>query len=334
MASPRKRARATRLLVELAFQRFHACEVCFKSEAFDAIEDALAPLRLKPRELKRLLRRLNCPGCESRVSFGTLVLTYTPEQLQQARLSRRFDLLYADQLIAFREFLIKYPMLGAEHPFGRLLSKAMMKAKKTVLEPSQWFRATRKIGESKFQPRPSHESTTANRYNQIGQAAWYLAGDEQTAAVEVIREPKSGQPICVAKIKLLKPISVLDLRSVLLGEDPLRQWILRNVVDNRFISERTSDVEDTRPEYRVPQFIADLARRRGFRGILYDSTRPSAYNNPEAVGHNLVVFEPFPEMAVESKAVLEFGEPNYDALFSLERWPLKPVSETRGMREK
>jgi hypothetical protein len=56
---------------------------------------------------------------------------------------------------------------------------------------------------------------------------------------------------------------VLDLRSVVWGEDPIRQWILRNVVDSRFISEPTSDLEDTRPEYRIPQFIADLARRMG-----------------------------------------------------------------------
>jgi len=188
----RKRSRATRFLVDLVFERFHACEVCFKSEAFDAIEDVLAPLRLKPLELKRLLRTLTCPGCESRVSPGTFVVTYTPEQLQQARLSKRFDLPDADQLMAFRNSLIKYPMLGAEHPFGRLLSKAMTKAKKTVLEPSEWFRATRKIGKSKFQPRPSHESMKASRHNQIGQAAWYLAGDEKTAAVELIREPKSG----------------------------------------------------------------------------------------------------------------------------------------------
>jgi hypothetical protein len=88
-------------------------------------------------------------------------------------------------------------------------------------------------------------------------------------------------------------------------------------------------MEDTRPEYRVPQFIADLARRRKFRGIRYDSTRPSAYDNPEAAGHNLVVFDPFPARAVEGEMVVEFGEPDDDPMFSLERWPLRPVSRTK-----
>jgi hypothetical protein len=101
--------------------------------------------------------------------------------------------------------------------------------------------------EPKFGPRPSHESSRANRYNQIGQAAWYLGSDEKTAAVEVMREPKAGQSVCMAKAKLLESMVVLDLRSVIWGEDPIRQWILRNVVDSRFISEPTAEIEDTRP---------------------------------------------------------------------------------------
>jgi hypothetical protein len=128
-------------------------------------------------------------------------------------------------------------------------------------------------------------------------------------------------------IKVLAPIMVLDLRSVVWGEDPIRQWILRNVVDSRFISEPTSDLEDTRPEYRIPQFIADLARRRTFRGIKYDSTRPSAYNNPEAAGYNLVVFDHFPAHVIEHEATIEFGEPDYDP-FSLERWLLRGVGRS------
>lgn len=284
MTTRRERSRLTRLLVDVAREWFYACEVCFKSEAFDPIEDALAPLHLKPRELKRLLKRLTCPRCESPVGSGMLVVTPTVEQLKQSRLSKKFDPLYSRQLREIREFLIKYPMLGAEHPFGKLLSRVMKRAKRSTVEPSVWYRATRYSDEPKFEPRPQREATRANRYNQIGQVAWYLASDEKTAAVETLREPKAGDPRWIARVTLLEPIVVLDLRSVIWGEDPIRQWILRNVVDSRFISEPTSDIEDTRPEYRVPQFVADLARTRKLRGILYDSTRPSAYNTQKQWG--------------------------------------------------
>jgi hypothetical protein len=330
MTTSRKRSRLTRLLRDIASERFYACEVCYQSEAFDSTEDALEPLHLKRRELKRLLQKLTCPGCESRIYLGTLVVTPTAEQLKQTRLSKKFDLLYTAELKDFREFLIKYPMLGTEHPFGRLLSKVMKKAGKAVPESPVWYRATRHTEEPQFGPRLPHESTKANRYNQIGQSAWYLGSDQKTAAIEVMREPRARQPVCMAKVELLEPTVVLDLRSVIWGEDPVRQWILRNVVDSRFISEPTSDIEDTRPEYRVPQFIADLARRRRFRGILYDSTRPSAYNNPEAVGCNLVVFDPIPAHAVGTEMVVEFAEPNEDDPFCPERWPLRIVQNTRG----
>ena len=320
-----ERSRLTRDLLRFACERFYACEVCREAEAYESIEDALRPLRLKPRELKRLLQGLTCPGCESRISSGTFVVTRTAEELRQARLARNFDAVYGAQVKDFREFLIGYPMLGAEHPIGSVLAKAMKRAQATTLQPSTWYRATRYTAGARFGPRAPCESTRANRYNQIGQVAWYLGSDEKTAAVEVTREPRVGELICMAEVRLTEAIGVLDLRSIIWGTDPLRQWVLRNVVAGRFISEPTSDVEDSRPEYRIPQFIADLSRRRKFRGILYDSTRPSAYNNPEAVGHNLVVFDPIPVHTVAVERVVRFDEPDEDP-FSPERWPLRTVS--------
>jgi len=139
--------------------------------------------------------------------------------------------------------------------------------------------------------------------------------------VEVLRAPKAGQPICIADVRILEAVDVLDLRFVFCGNDGIGHWILRNVVDRRFISEPTSDTDDHRPQYRVPQFVADLARKRNFRGILYDSTRPSAYNNPEAFGHNLVLFDPIPEHTIDDDRVLKFEEGETD-LSSLERWQI------------
>jgi hypothetical protein len=246
---------------------------------------------------------------------------YEPEELLQGRLARKFNAMHSGLVKDFREFLIAFPMLGIDHPFGKVLAKATKRAQRTVLAPATWYRATKHSEEPRFTPRGATESIRANRYNQIGQAAWYLALDEKTAAVEVLRRPIAGEPICMAEIQLTEAITVLDLRSVLWGTDPLRQWILRNVVDSRFISEPSADIEDSRPEYRIPQFIGDLARKSKFRGILYDSTRPSAYNNPEAAGHNLVVFDPIPAHTVAAEKVVEFAKPD-DEPFGVEGWPL------------
>jgi len=305
-------------------------------EAFDLIEDVVAPMRLKKREEKRLLKQLTCPNCESRIPPGTLVATPTPEQSRQDRMSKKFDAHYWRDLESFRDSLIKHPMLGSEHPFGRLLSGIMKRAKKVLLEPRSWYRATTYSEDPHFEPLSQRESTRANRYNQIGQAAWYLAKNAETAAVEKLREPRDGEIIYIAQIGILEPIAVLDLRSVIWGEDPTGNWILRNVVDRRFLSEPTSN-DQTRPEHRVPQFVGDLARRRGFRGILYDSTRPSPFNNPEAFGYNLVLFDPFPAHNIENHAAQSFDRTDVTAADffagTWERWRLRIVRDTNSSEE-
>ena len=128
------------------------------------------------------------------------------------------------------------------------------------------------------------------------------------------------------EVELSESLIVLDLRWGISDQrDPAGHWVLRNVVNRGFVSEPTDDSDDSRPQYRLPQYIGDLARQRGFRGILYDSTRPGAYNNPDAFGHNLVLFHPIPigsyADAVHSDKVFEFANPDYGP-WSLETWSL------------
>ncbi len=335
MSTRRERSRTTRLLIDLAWERFSACGVCWADEAGEFIEDVLRPLRLKRRESKRLLERLTCPHCDARVSAGTFVVKNGPDELLQGRLRRKFDATYGERVQDLRKFLIDFPMLGADHPFGKVLSKAMKRAQRTPLPAAIWHRATTNPAEPNFSPRPALESIRANRYNQIGQAAWYLASDEKTAAVETIRRPIAGVSIGIAKVELNETITVLDLRSAIWGTGPLRQWILRNVVDGRFISEPAAADEDGRPEYRVPQFIADLARRNKFRGILYDSTRPSPHNNPDAVGYNVVVFDP-PAYTIAAERAVRFvapdlADPDYDPFDEV--WRLRTQEFAVAMKE-
>jgi hypothetical protein len=255
------------------------------------------------------------------------VLELDRSELRRLSLSKKFDRLHKEELVQFRDFLVKHPMLGAEHPFGRMLGKAVSRAKKTRLEPKPWFRATTNTSETVLGPRSRERAARAYRFNQIGQVAWYLGMDTQTAAVEVLREPKSKVPLAIQRIEILKTVPILDLRVPLWGGNPTESWILSEVIARRFVSEPTDDGDESRPQYRVPQFIADLARRYGFRGLLYDSTRPSAYNNPEAWGTNLALFDPIPQYELSPVEVMEFGEPDY-AIFSTERWPLRSITAT------
>lgn len=320
-------ARRIRDLVELATGRFYACEFC-RSDALTYIEDLLAPLQLSLREEKRLLRALRCPECGARIRSWTQVLAASEEQVRHSELSRRFDRRYGQQLEGFKHHLVRFPMLGCLHPFGRSLDRALMRVAGTKLEPATWYRAAKYRPEEPplLEARPSPQVTRANRFNQMGQVAWYLGVDRETAAVEVLRAPAPQQHVWIADVEILETIDVLDLRTALWGQDPAGHWILRNVVDRRFISEPVADDDPSCPQYRVPQFVGDLARKRGFRGVLYDSSRPSAYNNPEAFGHNLVLFDPLPTNARRAPRLYTFEERTPD-IHSPGLWDLLEVDE-------
>jgi RES domain len=151
----------------------------------------------------------------TRVSAGTFVVKNDPDELLEGRLRRKFDATYGELVKEFREFLIAFPMLGADHPFGKVLSKAMKRAQRTALAPATWCRATRNTAEPSSAPRAALESIRANRYNQIGQAAWYLASDEKTAAVEVIRRRLLAYRSAWRKFNSTtrSPCSICDQRS-------------------------------------------------------------------------------------------------------------------------
>jgi hypothetical protein len=71
--------------------------------------------------------------------LGMSVVGSTEDQVRQLELARRFDGIYRPDLEAFRSFLIRYPMLGGQHPFGRALFEAIRRATEFSLEPAIWF---------------------------------------------------------------------------------------------------------------------------------------------------------------------------------------------------
>ena len=323
MKKYRPKSRPTKLLVELAQERILGCEQCSKGKAFDFAGSILGPLRLKKREGARLLRALTCPNCEAHVGSDALVAVPTQEQMVQWRQSKKFESLYAKRVAEFRFHLVRFPALALNHSFGQLLARAVRRTRLTTLQPRTWYRAVRNLDNPQFGPRPQDRAGRAYRFNQIGQIAWYLGTDQKTAAVEVLRSPQQATPFAISEIEILQPVSVLDLRVKLWGDESTFHWTLRNVINRGLISQPTDDVDESRPQYRLPQFIADLAREKGARGILYNSSRPSAYNNPEAVGDNLILFDPIPSNRIGVPIELEFFGPDYDP-FGLETWKLKP----------
>ena len=171
---------------------------------------------------------------------------------------------------------------------------------------------------------PRKVSLGAGRFNSPGQLGYYLADSQGTAAGEVLpyaetialmhdRDPQLeasdvsehlGIPPAVAeeslreridardglvigRISITAPVRVLDLRVSILGESPIRSVLLEGLVHTGALRRPTDYDDKSLPQYRVPQYIADLVRHRGLAGIVYSSSRGLP---PEFPATNLVLF--------------------------------------------
>jgi hypothetical protein len=294
------RGRRTTVLIELAYQRFHACEVCCKDKAVRSIRDALNPLKLRRREIQRLMRNLTCPACESPIRdyYYDAVAVYEPEQLRDHRRIDSYLKKYRVLLDSFHAFLLRYPSLGGLHQVGRLLTNAAKRAKVRSLEPSIWYHARPDHGKfpsvDEYLPRnPAKVERRAGRFNHGGQDAYYVAQAPETAAIEMTGTRSPSKRVWISPVRIVRSLKVLDLRIQMCGESEPLPLLLSGLIYQGIISACVEE-DLSYPQYRIPQFIADLLRWKRVDGVLYTRTRDSGFHNPEAFGENLVLLSPKP----------------------------------------
>jgi hypothetical protein len=126
----------------------------------------------------------------------------------------------------------------------------------------------------------------SRRYNHEGQSFLYLASDEETGIGEKFVRPDSGMAqtgtCAIREFEVRKLDRVLDLtqrdHSSLLYSALVHEGTLGRESFHSF---------SWKPEYMVPRFVADVARAKGFKAMLYQTSK--VYY---AQGLDLVVFEP------------------------------------------
>ena len=245
---------------------------------------------------EEILTDLDCPGCGDSLSDHYEVGVKFDFEIAHERAVDLADEEFGGQLWEFATFLEKYPMLGADHPVGRLILDKISSFPKVWLETSTWFRARRiehgrELGiEDLRLPDPRTVLIPPARFNHLGQAHWYLANSDVAAATEIIKE---GESIVWMQKWVVEGLEqILDL--VVFGPDDLEP-VSNSTVEELpllatamiFGGHLNQDVDRTaswKPEYFIPVYVADAAKRAGFKAIRFSSTR--CYSDP-----NLVVFD-------------------------------------------
>ncbi len=205
---------------------------------------------------------------------------------------------YAPKLEEFVDWLTKYPYLGTDHPLGREFLEQIAEFPTSTFTRDRWWRARRVEGPSRLVPKdmgpPPKPPRSEGRYNHHGQRVFYLASSKEDAAAEVLGE---GECLSwVQEFEIRDRSKLLDLTAPMAHEDmgaiPI---LLAGLAWSR--AHMASDDPDSewKPQYFLPRFIADCARRHRFRGIVFDS--------PKHYGENLVLFR------WKRSDIVEVGDP-------------------------
>ena len=198
---------------------------------------------------------------------------------------------YGKKIVDFQSYLEQYPSLALDHPMGRKLHKEIQRNNApTTLATGEWYRARpvngSKVFENDDMRAPNVGISGGGRYHHAGQRVLYIANEESTAIKEVLSDHSEPSLIWVQKYKIIEPIEkILDLTPDWDNFSPSFDVAIVALLSTGTLMQPIIDRKNKwTPQYFITRFIADCARKAGYQGILYRSTKE--YSN------NLVLFDP------------------------------------------
>jgi len=259
------------------------------------LEDILIDRKVPKRLWSDVIEQLRCPRCQSTLEIWYKVGTKPQFEIRHEQRIEKAQKRYGEKLFEFTNFLRSNPYLGALHPTGKQIVKEIEKFAGASITDPNWFRARRVDSpipmtiDDLRPPSPKKHKIPEGRFNHFGQPCWYLSDDPAVAAAEVTSA--NERLTWVQEWKIEKVSNVLDLRAWQADDDrtydnegetidfPLLPVAL---IFGDYLSTKPEKESSWRPEYFVPRFVADAARRARFSGIRFRSTR--------SFGENLVLF--------------------------------------------
>jgi hypothetical protein len=295
------------------------------------VEDILIDRNIPERVWDEVVEQVRCPKCDSEIKIWQWVgvkaqHAFIHEQRVEKALAR-----YNEKLFEFTNFLRSSPYLGALHPTGKRIVQEIAKLGGSTITDQSWFRARRVDGpipltiDDLRPPDPNRHTIPEGRFNHFGQACWYLANDPEAAAAEATSAAERLTWVQEWKIERLR--DVLDLRAWHADDDrvydhdgePIDYPLLPiALIFGDYLNAKPEKESSWRPDYFVPRFVADAARRAGLSGIWFRSTR--------SFGENLVLFDAaIPLLPVGTPKLVRLEERDAerrDGLFFYQGFPI------------
>lgn len=271
------------------------------------VDEIFEGLNVPEKYREDIATHLYCPNCgnegfEQYDVVGTKDINDFEIETEIRRQEKVFKK-FANKVQCLKEYLSEYPSLGLGDPMGRKIRQEIQKSKQDAITISakSWSRARIVEGAKVFNESdlmaPGIGLSSGGRFHHPGQSVLYLAEDERLAMAETLNQTNVSSLVWVQEYQQSTDIiDILDLRNSWTNVSNVKSETVQALLASSVVFDKVEDRNSKwRPQYLLPNFIADCAREAGFRGIIYSSTRGD--------GDNLVLFDP------EDLAVQTIGEP-------------------------
>lgn len=267
-------------------KRFDFCNYCQPWDEGEAvwihgdkteIDDVLQSAGIPEPLWYEVLQGLSCPNCGAPISRGDAVGVKTQAESEDERQWVQWHKQFDKSFKEFSEHLEKFPYLGMKHRVGKKIFKTITSAQTIAIKEETWCRARKPDGALNFSATdmvPPLKPLSEGRFNHYGQRVFYLAEGEYTAASEALDED-SESIAWIQSFKIKDILKVLNLESY---EYQSGAPYLTTGLSSKISAQKADLKSPWKPQYFIPRFIADCARKHGLNGIKFRSSKTSKYN--------------------------------------------------------
>lgn len=242
-----------------------------------ALDDLMEMVGVPEAYWKEVARSLDCPCCHRSHGLCEEVGYKGDVEVLYCELADAWCREYKAQFDEFHKYLEDFPQSGLNHEFGRRIYKQSSGFPTTGISQDIWYGARRIVDGREptpldFYP-PDHLRCVIRegRFDHPGRSVFYLAGNKYGAVTEIMREDETRA--WVQKFRIQGIVRILDLTH---EEGWAEQDVALIAAGLMYVGAATPPVKQEngcKPEYLVPQFVADCVRAHGFEGISFKSAR-------------------------------------------------------------
>ena len=229
---------------------------------------------------ENIASKLVCPFCGSDVfsrysDYGEK----TSIELEADERWNQWYAKYASNLSDFAHYLESFPYLGLSHPIGIQIQKAIQSFPTVQIKNKTWYRARKPDGSKLFtcenmMPPTAKNAKSEGRFSHYGQSVLYLASDEQAVLSEILNRKKNEGIAWIQDFIIYDSGEILDLRLNPDNAEDLDIPVLAlGLIHDHLPNSKPDSDSAWKPEYFVPRFISDCAKKAGFNGIIFQSDK-------------------------------------------------------------